>query len=97
MSHNRTVTFNSDSTYLEKKATSALFYLDIAGERILADNEYPASNEFICSLNEAKQLLYAMIILFTATPTEALPADADVDLDVFTHIHDGYPAPPPQP
>ena len=87
MAHNRTVTFNSDAADIEKMVSSVLFYLDIAHDRILQDNEYPASNEVICTLAEAKQLIFAMNTTFT-TSAEDLPADATYDLNEYVHRYD---------
>lgn len=87
MAYNRTVTFNTDSADIEKKVNSVLFYLNIAHDRILQDNEYPASNEAICTLDEAKQLIYAMMTTFT-TPASDLPEDETLDLNVYVHRFD---------
>jgi len=87
MSHNRTVTFNTDATDIEKRVASVLFYLDIAHDRILQDTEYPASNEVISTLADAKQLIFAMNNTFTS-PAEALPENETYDLNEFIHRFD---------
>jgi|688.fasta_scaffold871493_2 hypothetical protein len=87
MAHNRTVTFNTDSADIEKRVNSVLFYLNIAHDRILQDTEYPASNEEICTLAEAKQLIHAMMTTFT-TPADDLAEDETFDLNVYIHRFD---------
>jgi hypothetical protein len=87
MAHNRTVTFNTDSADIEKRVASVLFYLDIAHDRILQDNEYPASNEVISTLAEAKQLIFAMNTTFTSSADD-LPEDETYDLNEYIHRFD---------
>jgi len=87
MAYNRTVTFNTDSADIEKRVNSVLFYLNIAHDRILQDTEYPASNEAICTFDEAKQLIHAMVTTFT-TPADALAEDETFDLNVYIHRFD---------
>lgn len=87
MAYNRTVTFNTDSADIERRVNSVLFYLNIAHDRILQDNEYPVSSETICTLDEAKQLIHAMMTTFI-TPASDLPEDETLDLNVYVHRFD---------
>lgn len=84
MAHNRTVSFNTNSEVLGKKISSLLFYVDIAKERIIQDSEYPATNDIVCSIDEARHLLLALNNLFTVEPSEVTPADSSFDLLEFS-------------
>lgn len=84
MAHNRTVSFNTNSEILGKKVASLLFYINVARERIIQDEEYPTSNEIICPINEARHLLVALNNLFTVEPSETTPADSSYGLLEFS-------------
>lgn len=84
MAHNRTVSFNTNSEVLSKKISSLLFYVDIARERIIQDSEYPATNEMVCTIDEARHLLVALNNLCTVEPSEVTPADSSFDLLEFS-------------
>ena len=81
--YNRTVTFNTNSEDVGKAVSSLLFYLNIAKQRILADSEYPTSNEDIMSFDEAKALLSAVFNLFTLPDSETIPEDGNFSLEEF--------------
>ena len=81
--YNRTVTFNTNSEDITKAASSLLFYLNVAKDRVLADSEYPATNEIIMSFDEARSLVSAIFNLSTLPNSEAIPEDGQFSLEEF--------------
>ena len=81
--YNRTVNFNTNSEEIVKAASSLLFYLDVAKDRILADSEYPTTNEIIMPFAEARSLITAIFNLSTLPNSDALPEDGQFSLEEF--------------
>ena len=81
--YNRAVTFNTNSEDIVKAVNSLLFYLNVAKDRILADSEYPTSDEIIMPFDEARALLAAIYSLSTLPDSEALPEDGEFSLEAF--------------
>ena len=81
--YNRTVTFNTNSEDVVKAVNSLLFYLNVAKDRILADSEYPATNEIIMPFDEARALLAAIYSLSSLPDSDAIPEDGQFSLEEF--------------
>jgi len=81
--YNRTVTFNTNSEDITKATSSLLFYLNVAKDRILADSEYPATNEIIMPFDEARALLAAIYSLCSLPNSDAIPEDGQFSLEEF--------------
>lgn len=94
--YNRTVTFNTNSEDITKATSSLLFYLNVAKDRILADSEYPSTNEIIMPFDEARALLAAMYSLLTLPGSDAIPEDGQFSLEEFYRNTKGIVIPSPE-